>query len=93
MFSAAGSVDNTAADEDGDQKKSQANKFTDEAGLFSRPNTKAVLINTGEKIVSALHDILTESAEQEGGVYCVCNTSEVYVRMYVTPVKYTYVYM
>jgi len=51
----------------GEGRQMRVTKFTDETGIFSKENTKAVLLNTGEKIVSALHDILAESAEQEGG--------------------------
>lgn len=53
-------------DEDG-PKLPQITKFTDDAGVFSPENTKAVLINTAEKMVTALHDILTESTEMDGG--------------------------
>lgn len=67
MFSAVGSLAENALDGDGGPKRRQVSKFTDENGTFSRDNAMAVLINTGEKMLTALHDILTESAEQEGG--------------------------
>lgn len=54
-------------DEEGEPRRIQVTRFTDDSGVYSRENTKAVLINTGEKMASALHDILTESAELEGG--------------------------
>lgn len=68
-FSTAGSVAENPAMEEGDLKKIRVTQLTDEAGVFSCENTKSVLINTGEKMVTALHDILTESANQEGGVF------------------------
>ncbi|XP_067928992.1 cilia- and flagella-associated protein 54-like [Watersipora subatra] len=69
MFSAVGSLAENALDGDGGPKRRQVSKFTDENGTFSRDNVMAVLINTGEKMLTALHDILTESAEQEGGLH------------------------
>ena len=54
-------------DEEGGPIQPQVTKFTDDSGIFSPENTKAVLIDTAEKMVTALHDILTESIEIDGG--------------------------
>lgn len=48
-------------------RRSLTTRFTDTSGAFSQEATKGVLVNTAEKVLSALHDILTESAEQGGG--------------------------
>ena len=53
--------------EQGDGGKKQVTRFTDEIGNFSNENTKAVMLNTAEKILSALHDIMVEASQVDGG--------------------------
>lgn len=55
-------------DEDGQtERRPIVTRFTDDQGAFDQAIAKAVLINTAEKMLTALHDIITEAADLDGG--------------------------